>query len=243
MMKKNRCVQPSCGISLGWMRLVLLRQPVVCSSSLAKTRDQPTKISLKPLPLRRPIKISQPPRFKTTKGRLTSQEEIKNKFVEHYQMVFQIQSLTDGWREATQKIMELIPCRVSKEQHRACALNLSLDELAETLLEMADDKALGLDGFPYDFYKATWEFARLHLLQVYREALANDSLGVEMNRDLLLNLFQRQATQNLSPIVDPLPCSLCLIRLWPRHWLYASSISFRKSSTQSRLALSINDSF
>lgn len=47
---------------------------------------------------------------------------------------------------------------------------------------MANDKAPGLDGFPYEFYKELWDLVGPNLLNFYKEAMINGSLGSIINK-------------------------------------------------------------
>lgn len=58
---------------------------------------------------------------------------------------------------------------------------LSLDDLFEGLANMANEKNIGLDYFPYGFYKPFRNMVDLDLLHVCEEALEFDSLGDIMN--------------------------------------------------------------
>jgi hypothetical protein len=50
---------------------------------------------------------------------------------------------------------------------------------------MEDDKYHGLDSFPYEFYKATWEFFAPDLLCVYKDPLRHHSPSAEINKGLI----------------------------------------------------------
>lgn len=47
---------------------------------------------------------------------------------------------------------------------------------------MVDDKALGIDGFPCEFYKSLWYLVGPDLHKVYLEAFQNKSLGSLINQ-------------------------------------------------------------
>jgi len=47
---------------------------------------------------------------------------------------------------------------------------------------MAKDKALGIDGFPYEFYKAFWGMVGHDLLHVYKESILLGSQGAIINK-------------------------------------------------------------
>jgi hypothetical protein len=46
-----------------------------------------------------------------------------------------------------------------------------LDELATSLKGIVDKKPSDLDGYPYELYKATWDFVGPDLFQVYKEVV------------------------------------------------------------------------
>lgn len=46
-----------------------------------------------------------------------------------------------------------VPYWVSKAQRVICDQFLTLEDLKEAIFSMEDDKALGCDGFPYEFIK------------------------------------------------------------------------------------------
>lgn len=47
---------------------------------------------------------------------------------------------------------------------------------------MANGKSLGLDGFPYEFYKSCWDFIGPYLHKVYLKSLYTISLGSLINK-------------------------------------------------------------
>lgn len=57
-----------------------------------------------------------------------------------------------------------------------CDQTLASDELESALMEMVDDKLPRLDCFPCEFYKVKWDFVRLGLLQVYKEAIRKKNI-------------------------------------------------------------------
>lgn len=71
---------------------------------------------------------------------------------------------------------------LSKAHRDFCDTPLSLDDLKYALSQMANDKALGIDGFPYEFYKEFWDMVGPDLLQVYKEAMVSGSLGPMLNK-------------------------------------------------------------
>lgn len=72
--------------------------------------------------------------------------------------------------------MEVIIVKLSPYQREDCDELITLEELAHSLSQMAHEKALGLDGFPCEFYKACQEFGSLDLYNVYLKALKYGTL-------------------------------------------------------------------
>lgn len=64
-----------------------------------------------------------------------------------------------------------------------CEPLLTLDELAVALMEMVDEKSLGLDAFQCKFLRVAYEFVGPDHLQVYKEASRKQSLGAYTNKD------------------------------------------------------------
>lgn len=58
---------------------------------------------------------------------------------------------------------------------------IRLQELIKALITMSSDKALNLDDFSYKFYKATYDYAKLTLLEAYYEILSISALGEKIN--------------------------------------------------------------
>jgi len=58
-----------------------------------------------------------------------------------------------------------------------------LKDLEEALSHMTNDKTLGLDGFPCEFYKKIWDLVDQDLYKVYLESMIMRSLGGIINRD------------------------------------------------------------
>lgn len=69
------------------------------------------------------------------------------------------------------------------QQIEFCDKPFSLEDLTQVLSQNANDTALGLDGFSYEFYvKAFWDMFNPYLLQVYKKAMMNRSLGSIVNK-------------------------------------------------------------
>jgi len=77
---------------------------------------------------------------------------------------FLISGLPKERRVAMQHSLNVVPVNIIEEQKHACDHGLFADDLITTLHKMYDDKVPRLDGFPCDFYKATWICLRPRLL-------------------------------------------------------------------------------
>ena len=68
---------------------------------------------------------------------------------------------------------------------------------------MANDKSLGMDGLPIEFYKDNLDWIREELLLFYNDAFDNGSLGSDVNRGiikLLPKIRDRSLVKNWRPI-------------------------------------------
>lgn len=65
--------------------------------------------------------------------------------------------------------------RLSPRKEGLCHQELTLAEQIEVLMAMVDDKPLGLNGYPCELYKATWEFVGPNILNVYKEVVQKNS--------------------------------------------------------------------
>lgn len=112
----------------------------------------------------------------------TSLPDIMSTFVIYYQKVFAAQSLSHVHQRALDECCVVMPLRLSQAQRDFSYTPLSLDDLKFALSQMANDKAPGIDGFPYEFYKEFWDMVGSNLLQVYKEAMVSGSLGPMLNK-------------------------------------------------------------
>nr|KUM47205.1 hypothetical protein ABT39_MTgene6211 [Picea glauca] len=115
---------------------------------------------------------------------ITEQEAIEREFVTQYKSVLKAQDYKERIKSAMHKCLERIPIKVSEEKKIPVTkplLYMSL-QLPSNKLKT---RAPGLDGFLCELYKATWAFVRPDLLQVYKEALHKQSLGVDINQGLI----------------------------------------------------------
>lgn len=74
------------------------------------------------------------------------------------------------------------PNYLAVEQCAFCEQLLTLQDLKEVVYSMANDKALGCDGFSCEFYKHLWEHIGPNLHKVYLEAYHTKSLEAIINK-------------------------------------------------------------
>lgn len=84
--------------------------------------------------------------------------------------------------QALKECIFVTPNCLTVEQHAFYEQFLTLSDLKEVVFSMADDKAPGCDGFPYEFYKAFWDSIGHDLYKVYLEAYYSKSLGNIINK-------------------------------------------------------------
>jgi hypothetical protein len=54
------------------------------------------------------------------------------------------------------------------------------------LMEMVDDRSLGLDGFLWELYKASQDIVASNLLEVHKEAIQKQTLSASINHGLII---------------------------------------------------------
>lgn len=77
----------------------------------------------------------------------------------------------------------VIPKKVDPMQQALYEANVTIEELKVALDDMANKKLPGLDGLPYEFYKATQDFISTPLLNVYKKAIMQGSIGEVINKE------------------------------------------------------------
>lgn len=60
-----------------------------------------------------------------------------------------------------------------------------VEEIKRAINSLHNDKAPGLDGHTIEFYKANIKWIAHDLLEVYREAYEQGSLGADINKGLI----------------------------------------------------------
>lgn len=131
--------------------------------------------------LRPPRKSTQFKPLMDQGNRLTSLPGIVILFTKHYTQVFLAQQYSLDRLVALQACKDVILNQLSKVHKLECNKPLSFYELSVALYQMAYGKALGLDGFPYEFYIACQEFVGPDLDKVYSEVMFFGSLGPLIN--------------------------------------------------------------
>jgi hypothetical protein len=62
-----------------------------------------------------------------------------------------------------QTYLDIVPHNLLLEQARLWEEWLTLNELIATLMEMDNDKQLGINNFLFEFHKATWNSTGLNM--------------------------------------------------------------------------------
>lgn len=115
-------------------------------------------------------------------ARVTSMYEIIATFHSHYSSIFVAQLYNLDREQALETYLFVIPSILSTNHKVECDKPLSLKDLEEALSHMANDKALGLDGFPSEFYKKIWDLVGQDLHKFYLKAMLTRSLRGIINR-------------------------------------------------------------
>lgn len=102
-------------------------------------------------------------------------------FVQHYSKTFATKAFTPERKQALATCLSIVPVKVMHNQCESCVKPLLVDDLDEALSQMQNNKAIGLNGFPYEFYKKLWDTVGPNLHKVYQEALAFGSLNLLIN--------------------------------------------------------------
>lgn len=76
----------------------------------------------------------------------------------------------------------MVLIRIYHTQIEACNSLLSLKDIKSTLGCMANEKAPGLDDFPFEVYKKLSDVVGLDILYVYQEAISIRSFGAIINQ-------------------------------------------------------------
>lgn len=129
--------------------------------------------------------LSKHTQFSTLKindYKLTTLPEITEAFVNHYQFVFASQTLSPDRQKALEECFVIVPSKGTNDHRALCDTPLTLDDLKQELTIIANEKALGLDCFAYEFYKKCWYFVGSNLWNVYKEAIFIGSLGPILNK-------------------------------------------------------------
>ena len=82
--------------------------------------------------------------------------------------------------------------KLSPAMAAVCDAELTLDELGAALDRTAAGKTPGIDGLPYEFYKAFWDLLGPTLLRVLRLALEGGSLPVSCRTGVIRLLYKKK---------------------------------------------------
>lgn len=97
----------------------------------------------------------------------------------------------------------MIPKKVSDSESDMLSRKISLEEIQKAIKAMENDKPLGMDGLPIEFYKDNLDWIGEQLLLFYNDAFDNGSLGINVNRGfikLLPKVGDRSLVKNWRPI-------------------------------------------
>ena len=96
----------------------------------------------------------------------------------------------------------MIPKKVFGSESDKLSRKNSLEEIQEAIKAMANDKSLGMDGLPIEFYKDNLDWIGEELFLFYNDAFDNGSLGSDVNRGiikLLPKIGDRSLVKNWRP--------------------------------------------
>lgn len=88
-------------------------------------------------------------------------------------------------KEARHKCSTIIPKRISDGDALLLKARISIQEIADAIKALKDNKAPSLDGLPTEFYKANLDWVTHDLYDIYNEALDNGTLGEFINKGIV----------------------------------------------------------
>ena len=99
---------------------------------------------------------------------LSSSQDIFSEAIQYFESLFREASQGDLIEEA--QVLSCIPSLVSLEMKEHLMNAISLEELERTIFQMKKGKALGLDGFPIEFFQEFWDIIKIDLLALVQES-------------------------------------------------------------------------
>ena len=116
---------------------------------------------------------------------------IKEAFYSFYKGLF-TSKFSDEKKMKLDQCLKFIPKNISCEDHtKKLDRSITLDEIKEAILSLANDKALGPHGIPIEFYKHNIGWIGLELLELYENAYHLVSLGADINEGVIKLLPKR----------------------------------------------------
>ena len=116
---------------------------------------------------------------------VSSQQEVLEAFSSFYKELFTSSEPDPCMEVARAKIRSIIPKKIKDEEAKVLDGGLLVEEIKVAISRMANDKALGPDGLPIEFYKKNIDWIVPYLLSVYEEAFDRGSLGPKLNAGVI----------------------------------------------------------
>lgn len=136
----------------------------------------------------------------------------------------------------------MVPCKVSCGDRDRLDREFSKEELFAASSSMQNGKSRGMDGLPCEFYKVMWDTTGDDFCSLASEDFASGRLSEILNQGLI-NLIPKNAAMDSIGGWRLSPCSLLLIKLWPRLWHCSSAWWQSMWLVRSRQDLFRGDSF
>lgn len=127
---------------------------------------------------------------------MVNQEELREQFFQFYKCLFSLEGELEANTQERDHIQRIIPKKVSVEMARDLGKEISQEEIRKAILSLKDDKSLGVDGLPVEFYKTFLDWVCEDLLLVYKEAFEKGTLGNKINEGII-KLIPKEGDRSL----------------------------------------------
>ena len=101
---------------------------------------------------------------------------IKEAFLKFYKILFFLEYKEENW-DALEKCLDFIPMIISPSYAMRLDSSIKLEEIEDVINSLANDKPLGPDGFPTNFYKCYRDWIGPELLELYEDVFKQGFLG------------------------------------------------------------------
>jgi ATP phosphoribosyltransferase len=112
-----------------------------------------------------------------------SHKDIETTLVNHFHGI--AQKPNQDRTEAIQRIIHHIPLLVTEEQNNNLKKPIAEEEIDQVLQEMPNRKALGLDGFTMELFKACWEIFKHDIYRVVEDSRRSSSILKALNATMI----------------------------------------------------------